>query len=101
MQLVGISSGVLQQVAYFGKAAHALHRPACVLADENSAFEPSLYQQIRFQDFLAPDFWHAVLTPERTAPRIGRIPSFPPNHFRELLDQWWDYSKYMLWERSL
>lgn len=100
VELVGISSGMLQEAAWFGKPAYILFQPFTPLADQT---EPDLnaYQQVHFDTWLAPGFWHAVLTPERPAPRIAKLPQRQHHHARHLLDQWWDYAKVMTWEKSL
>jgi len=99
IELVGISSGVLQEAAYFDKPAHALHPPFCPIAAESDDFDNDAFQQVRFQDYLAPEFWHSILTPERSAPRVKRLTALPHNYFRESVDLWWDYSKHLIWER--
>ncbi|WP_334107958.1 methyltransferase domain-containing protein [Methylobacillus sp.] len=98
--LAGISSGMLQEAAWFGKPAHILFQPFTPLAD---SAEPDLnaYQQVHFDTWLSPGFWHAVFTPEQPAPRIARLPPRQHHHARHLLDQWWDYAKVMTWEKSL
>jgi len=99
VHLVALTSGVLQEAAYFGKSAHSLHGPATPIAADEDAHEDGGYLQIRFEDYLAPMFWHAVLAPQRPAPRVPRLPAMQPNQFREGLGLWWDYSKHVLWER--
>lgn len=100
VELVGISSGLLQEAAWFDKAAHTLFQPFVALADV-APHDPQAYHQIHFKTFLAPGFWHRVLTPERGPPRLAELPALAHHHARETLDQWWDYSKVLTWERSL
>ena len=100
VEIVAISSGVIQEAAYFNKPGHLLYRSFCPLAGDDDEFDAGRFIQVRFQDILAPGFWHAVLAPQRPAPRVSRIQPVQPNQFREALDQWWDYSKFLLWERS-
>ena len=98
--LAGISSGMLQEAAWFGKTAHTLFQPFTPLAD---SIKPVInaYQQVHFDTWLSPGFWHAILTPERPAPRVAKLPPRQHHHARHLLDQWWDYAKVMTWEKSL
>jgi len=51
--------------------------------------------------FVSPGFWHRLLTPEKMPPVIDELPVIHPNHMREISDHWWDYSKAMIWQRSL
>ena len=101
VDLVGLSSGMLQEARYFSKRAHTLFRPAVPLVSESQQADESRYVQVRFGDVISPAFWHHVLAPERDAPRVPALPGLQPSHARELLDQWWDYSKCLTWERSL
>ena len=98
--LVGISSGMLQEASWFNKTAHLLYQPFVPLVAPDAAATPDAYQQIHFQTLLSPAFWHQVLAPERPAPRLARLPPVAHNHARETIDQWWDYSKVMTWERA-
>lgn len=100
--LVGISSGLLQEAVWFGKTAHMLYRPYVPLADnDNDNDNGNAYQQIHFQSLLAPSFWHQLLAPERSAPRLAALPELAHHHARQTIDQWWDYSKVLTWERTL
>lgn len=98
--LSGISSGLLQEAPWFQKLAHSLYQPFVPLAKQGTS-APDAYQQIRFQTFLAPAFWHQLITPERSAPQLATLPALAHNHARETIDQWWDYSKVITWERAL
>lgn len=100
--LTGISSGLLQEARWFGKEAHVLFEPFVPLACDAAGHSTSKpYHQIRFQDLIAPAFWHGLLTPERPAPRLAALPLLPHHHARETLDHWWDYEKVLTWRRSL
>ena len=100
VQLVGISSSLLQEAAWFGKTAQLLFRPY-VPIDYAGPEDADAYQQIHFQTLLSPAFWHGLLAPERPAPLIGRVTPQAHHHARQLLDHWWDYGKVMTWEKSL
>ena len=100
LELIGISSGILQEAPYFDKTSHTLYK-AFVPLSESDMPDSHTYQQIYFQEILSPGFWHEVLTPDRPAPRIQKLPQISVNHFRETLGQYWDYSKVMTWLRPL
>ena len=98
--LVGISSGLLQEAAWFDKPAHVLFQPYVPLASVDEVTTDA-YQQIHFHTFLSPEFWHQVLTPEQQAPRLARLTPLAHHHARETFNHWWDYSKVLTWERTL
>ncbi|TBV07937.1 class I SAM-dependent methyltransferase [Phytopseudomonas dryadis] len=100
VELIAISSGVLQEAEFFGKTVHWLHEPLVPLAWPGERARSGHYLQVHFQELLAPSFWHRILDPEQAAPRIPRLPALAPDHGRELLDTWWDYSKFKLWQRN-
>ncbi|GGI20996.1 hypothetical protein GCM10008066_26800 [Oxalicibacterium faecigallinarum] len=99
-ELVSISSGVLQEAEFFGKTTHWLHQPLVPLAWPQDAYQNGRYLQVHFQTILAPSFWHQILAPDQTAPRVPQLPTLTPSYGRELLDTWWDYSKFKLWQRN-
>lgn len=101
IELIGLSSGVLQEARYFSKPAHILFRPHVPIAADDALGRRSGFMQVRFRDALSPAFWHQLLAPDHAPPRVPALPPLQPNHARELLDQWWDYSKCLTWERSL
>jgi acetyltransferase-like isoleucine patch superfamily enzyme/SAM-dependent methyltransferase len=101
VELISISSGLLQEAEFFAKPAHWLHKPLVPLAWANEPYSAGCYLQIHFEDILAPSLWHKMLAPDAPAPLIPRLPDVVPNYGRELLDAWWDYSKFKLWQRSL
>lgn len=105
VQLVGLSSGLLQEAGWFGKTAHTLYRPFVPLAEPHQV-EPNRqplehFQQVRFGDAVAPCFWHAVLQPGGPPPLLGRLPALAHAYGSETLDHWWDYAKVPTWNRSL
>jgi hypothetical protein len=99
VELLGISSGLLQEAQWFGKTSHTLFQHFVPLAYEREESELA-YQQIHFRTLLSPQFWHQFLSPEREAPRLASLPAVAHHHARETFDHWWDYSKVLLWERS-
>lgn len=100
IQLIGISSGLLQEAMWFGKTAHTLFKPFVPLAYQDDT-DVRAYQQVHYHTWISPGFWHQLLTPERPAPRLLQMTALPHNLARETLDQWWDYSKVLTWERTL
>ncbi|MCB5208276.1 methyltransferase domain-containing protein [Methylovorus mays] len=101
VELVGISSGMLQEASWFGKQAHTLFRPVVPLPLADTPLSTQDFLQVHFEEWLSPGFWHAVLTPEKPAPRLLKLPTVQHHHARQSLDQWWDYAKVMTWEKSL
>jgi acetyltransferase-like isoleucine patch superfamily enzyme len=99
--LVGISSGMLQEASWFGKEAHTLFQPVVPVPLADTAPSSADFQQVHFEEWLSPGFWHAVLTPEKPAPHLLKLPTVHHHHARQSLDQWWDYAKVMTWEKSL
>ncbi|WP_349657581.1 class I SAM-dependent methyltransferase [Xanthomonas sp. 10-10] len=99
VELIGISSGLLQEATWFDKVVHTLFKPFVPLAASEA--DTQAYQQIHFKSFLSPGFWHQVLAPECEPPRLSELPTLIHHHARETLDQWWDYSKVLTWERAL
>lgn len=100
VELVGISSGFLQEAFWFEKSAHMLYQPFVPLRN-GEVIDSHAYRQIHFHTFLSPAFWHQVLAPERAAPRVPALTKLSHNHARETLDQWWDFSKVVTWERTI
>lgn len=102
VELAGISSGLLQEAQWFGKTAHLLFRPFVPLASPAATAAPDAYQQVHFQTFLSPAFWHCAITPERPAPRlVSTLTPLAHHHGRETFNQYWDYAKVMIWQRNL
>lgn len=97
--LTGISSDMLQEAAWFDKPAHILFRPFTPLVNDDETNRDA-YQQIPFETWLSPEFWHSILTPDMPAPRVPRLPSRQHHHARHLIDQWDDYAKVATWEKS-
>ncbi|WP_455886677.1 hypothetical protein [Pseudomonas rustica] len=100
VQLIGLSSGLLQEASWFGKTAHTLYRPYVPLASPD-ILDLELFQQVHFAAWCSPGFWHRLLSPHRAAPALDKLPTLPHNYGRETLDQWWDYSKVLTWQRAL
>lgn len=102
VELVGISSGMLQEAPWFGKTSHILFRPFVPLAHPGATDASEGYQQVHFQTFLSPAFWCQTITPDRPLPRpVAALTPVPHNHGREIFNQYWDYAKVMTWQRNL
>lgn len=102
VELAGISSGLLQEAPWFGKTAHTLFRSFVPLAASADRPTNSVYQQIHFQTFLSPAFWRQAIAPEcASKPPLGVLQPLAHHHGRETFNQWWDYSKIMIWQRNL
>ena len=101
VELVGISSPMLQEAPWFDKTAHWLgNGPVTPLALSPNWQAPG-YFQVHFQDVLAPAFWHQILAPDAPEPRLPRLPRLDRHLGRELLDDWREYEKVLNWERSM
>ncbi len=98
VELIGLSSGLLQEAAWFNKKAHSLHPAFTPLSAEGD--DSPGYSQVHFHRWLSPGFWHALLTPERPAPRLLEVSPLAHHHARHTIDQWWDYLKVLTWEKS-
>lgn len=98
--LTGISAALLQETAWFGKLAHHLGEPFTPMVEMSNPAAPG-YASMRFQDLIAPVFWHQVLTPSSPPPRLARLPGLSRHHARETFDAWGDYEKVLSWERTL
>lgn len=99
-ELIGISSGTLQESSWFGKISTTLYQHICPL-DYGQIKDRNLYGQIHFQKFISPGFWHYLLFPEQTPPVIECLPQIQGNHLRELHNVWWGYSTYLTKGRHL
>lgn len=100
VEVVGINTPRLQEAPWFDKRSHLLAPAATPLTSADFP-EKEGYLQVPFQEIAAPMFWHQLLTPEATLPRVPRLPSLGRHFGRELLDSWGDYEKVLHWERGL
>ncbi|MCS7231849.1 MAG: hypothetical protein RMJ67_06905 [Elusimicrobiota bacterium] len=87
IELIGISSGSLQEAKYFNKNAYILYKPICDLEK---------YVQVRFNDFISPIFWYDILKPDCSPPHFTKLPSIRENHLRFLHNVWWGYSSFLI-----
>ena len=91
--LVGLSSGVLQEAAWFGRESYALFRPICVPRFD-ATHDAEGYLQLASHQFMSQPLWSAVLGSAGAQPPLVLPPR--ANHLRELHNTWWGYSTAML-----
>lgn len=98
VELVGISSGLLQEATWFNKNVHVLFRPFTPISTDTN---PGIgFTQVHFHRWLSPSFWHQILAPQAPTPRIQEVTSLAHHHARQTIDQWWDYLKVLSWEKA-
>lgn len=93
MILVGLSSGVLQEAAWFGREAYALFRPISTPRFDVE-HDPAGCLQIASHVFMSQPLWSALMDSPGQQPPLVLPPR--PNHLRELHNTWWGYSTTML-----
>ncbi|MFY9514327.1 MAG: hypothetical protein WAQ05_25455, partial [Rubrivivax sp.] len=93
IMLVGLSSGVLQEAAWFGREAYALFRPICEPRFDAAPEGPG-YIQVAAHRFMSQPLWSALLGSTGEQPPL-LLPA-RPNHLRELHNTWWGYSTALL-----
>lgn len=101
IELVGISSGLLQEAKYFKKRSHILHKSLVPLknSEDNNIKN---YQQIFFSTLISPYFWKTIIKGEiEKKDRKDILENIPHNYGRHILDAYWDYSKVLTWERTI
>ncbi|MBS1004635.1 hypothetical protein [Acetobacter thailandicus] len=92
-QFIGLSSGSLQEAAFFGCKTIMLHQSVCPLRYQDSDTENlSAYWQIPFQIFSDPDFFRILLGSKPDTPRIP-LNYIRSNTLRRLHDVWWGYAE--------
>lgn len=92
-EFIGLSSGSLQEAAFFGRKTTMLHRSVCPLRyPDSNIHDTSAYWQIPFQIFSDPAFLK-LLSGEK--PNIEPIPlnRITNNALRKLHDVWWGYAE--------
>jgi hypothetical protein len=98
VELIGLSSGLLQEAAWFNKKAYILYQSFTPLSSQIHGEHH--YLQIHFQRWLSPGFWHQLLTPKGPVPRILEVSQAAHHHARHTFDHWWDYLKVLTWEKT-
>lgn len=94
ISFAGISSGALQEAAWFGRPTYAMLQPLCVPRFE-ADFSAEGYLQIASHVFMSEPLWAAALG---TTGRNAQPLVLPPraNHLRELHNTWWGYASVTL-----
>lgn len=100
IELIGISSPILQEAVWFDKTAHCLGTPFTQLAEANNPSAQG-FLQVHFQSILMPVFWHSLLSPDAPPPKLARLPPLDRHFGREMLEEWGAYEKVLQWERTI
>jgi hypothetical protein len=94
VSLVGISSGALQEAAWFGRRSFTLMPPLCQPRFDAGLEQPG-HLQVASHVFMSEPLWADVLdAPAGDAPMLQLPPQ--ANRLRELHNTWWGYSTAML-----
>lgn len=93
ISLVGISSGLLQEAAFFGRNAVTLHHPVCPLNFRDRIETPGGFYQFPFETFTCKTFLQATLDQQgKIVP--STLSQIRTNNLRELHDVWWGYAEH-------
>ncbi|MCO5733010.1 hypothetical protein [Rhizobium sp. SSA_523] len=95
LEFVGLSSGLLQEAAFFGRPTTSLLPPICPLAFPGEPATADGYWQITFDTFMSPEFWQRLLGGEEAHPR-ETLRNIVPNQLRELHNVWWGYPSHKI-----
>ena len=87
LEILAISSGVLQEAPYFDRKSHHLFKPICNLDSQSIV-------QIRFSNFISPSFWEKLITGEKSKNTLD-TPNIQLNQMRRLHNAYWGYADYM------
>lgn len=90
LEFLGISSGLLQEAAFFGRQATSLLPPICPLAFDDDASDAKGYAQVTFDTFMDPQFWRCLFGQADVTARDS-LRGMTPNQLRELHNVWWGY----------
>ncbi|WP_323011598.1 hypothetical protein [Castellaniella sp.] len=99
--LAGLSAPALQEAIWFDRKNVHQMVPSEVSLDGDGISAADAYSQIHFQDFIAPGFWHCLLTPSAQLPRVARLSALSHRCGRETLELWGDYEKALTWQRTV
>lgn len=89
-EFIGISSGLLQEAAFFDKKATAILPHVCPLAPDDGPSATGYYQ-FTFGMFMSGEFWRSILAGHSFI-RRDTTGNLKPNQLRELHDVWWGYA---------
>ena len=90
-EFFGISSGLLQEAAFFGKASTALLPHICPLGYSDDKADTGGYYQFTFETFSDVALWNAILGKSAFTGR-DTVKNLKHNQLRELHDVWWGYA---------
>lgn len=90
LEFVGISSGLLQEAAFFGRPTTSLLPPICPLAFGDDEGRDNGYWQITFETLMSASFWRCLFGSEEEHTR-DTLRNLVPNQLRELHNVWWGY----------
>ena len=90
LEFLGLSSGLLQEAAFFGRSATSLLPPICPLAFPDGENADNGYWQITFDTFMSVPFWRCLLGSDEDHGR-DTLRNMVPNQLRELHNVWWGY----------
>ncbi|MBM3337260.1 MAG: hypothetical protein FJY60_06200 [Betaproteobacteria bacterium] len=93
ISLVGISSGLLQEAAFFGRKAVTLHHPVCPLNFRDCFETPGGFYQFPFETFTCKTFLQVILGQQgKIVP--STLAQIRTNNLRGLHDVWWGYAEH-------
>jgi hypothetical protein len=90
LEFLGISSGLMQEAAFFGRATTSLLPPVCPLVFSDTPESAQGYAQVTFDTFMDPQFWRCLLGAAEPDHR-DTLRTMVPNQLRELHNVWWGY----------
>lgn len=95
-RVVGVSSSLVAEAAFFGKEGVFLGTPPFRIAPTRSAFGPGMHASV-VDAWLSADFWRDLLAPvAAVTPHDGFRPALPPNSLRNALRQFWGWEEMVL-----
>jgi hypothetical protein len=95
-RVVGVSSSLVAEAAFFGKEGIFLGQPPFRIAPDRAAFGPGMHASV-VDAWLSADFWRDLLAPVvAVTARDGFRPALPPNSLRNALRQFWGWEEMVL-----
>jgi hypothetical protein len=89
IDFVSISSGAIQEAAFFSQAAELLFRAICPIDSDKA----DNYRLATFSDVTSPTYWRACLAGTNYTGFDGPMPE---NLMRRLHNAWWGYADYFI-----
>ncbi|MDD3183167.1 MAG: hypothetical protein PHD48_10255 [Alphaproteobacteria bacterium] len=94
VELVGLSSGSLQEAAFFDKRAQAFLSPVCPVRFPQETGDG--YYQMTLDMFTAPEWIRHILGQSQTTLHSVPLRNIRPNALRELHNAWWAYADHIV-----